>query len=250
MKKIKASDYGQMGMIKENKGISDLIMYLGKEFLDNFPTEKDDHFFSHTYSYRIAGLRSHLYFYVKLYEYLDISPNNLDQYYWTISDPSSCRTKKQFKLVFENLLLELYHLDRRIYEKLILLNKIECIRLNEAMICLDSSCNLSSVVMSVSAVEHRLHKLLFKVNEKIYKKSFEGATLGGIIKLFRNGEYSEKEYGKFKKILPEKHKPLMEMLNIYRIFSAHPKDVIITTQTAKSILSLSFLLLVDSDLKV
>jgi len=251
--KIKSSDYGFLGFIKENKGLYVAIEQLGNDFLKTFPTEEDPHFFSHTYSYRISSFRGHLCSYMELYNYFDISLTNfhtLEQEYWSLSNPSANSTKKDFLLVFENLLRNIKKTDPMIYERLKLLSRIECIRLDEAMNCLDAECNLSSVVMSVSAVEHRLHKLILKKNKTIYKKDFEKSTLGGIIALFKKDLYIDKKYQSLKKILPDKHKPLLEMLNTYRIFSAHPKDVVITNQVAKSILSLSFSFLIDNDLQV
>jgi len=247
------SDYGHLGFIKENKGLNLVIEKLGNSFLKAFPTETDAHFFSHTYSYRIAGLRHRLKFYIDLYSYLDISTSDLsslEQSYWTLSTPLANRTKKDFTLVFGNLLRTLSRTDGKIYDRLKLLSRVECIRLDEAMMCLDHGCNLSSVVMSVSAVEYRLHKLISKKNKTIYRKDFEKATLGGIIALFKDGQYLDKKYQPLKKILPIKHKPLLEMLNIYRIFSAHPNDVAITNQIAKSILSLSFSFLIDKELLI
>jgi hypothetical protein len=250
---IKNSDYGSIGFIKENKGLFNVMMDLGVSFLNNFPTEKDDHFFSHTYGYRVEKIQGNLKFYIELYRYLDISNqdvDSLDQLYWEISSHSSNKTKKDFKLSFDLLLHQLIHTDSQIFEKLKELNRVECIRLDESMKSLRIECNLSSTVMAVSAVEHRLHKLISNANSKLYKKDFEKVTLGGIISLFKKDYYTEKKYQIFKKILPDKHKPLIEMLNIYRIFSAHPKDISITNQTAKAILELSFLLLTDKHMKI
>lgn len=251
--RLLTSDYGLIGIIKENKGIRLITEKLSIQFLGVFPTERDEHFFSHTYSYRISNLRAYLGFYIKIFSFLDISEGrlaSLEHYYWGLSNPSANRTKKHFRLVLNNLLGTLEETDKEISERLQVLHRTECVRLEEAINCLDSECNMSAVVMSVSAVEHRLHKLLFKANRAIYKKHFEKGALGGIISLFRKGEYMEAEFKKLKKILPDRHKPLVEMLNIYRIFSAHPKDVVVSSKTAKAIVSLAFLLLIDKDLVV
>lgn len=251
--KVLKSDYGVMGLIKENKGLLKILKNSGEDFMEHFPTEKDSHFFTHTYTYRTSSFIGILNFYSDLYEYLDISNDDLQslkQNFWSIINPELNRTKINFEKNLNHLLKILATTDEKIYSRLILLSKVECIRLEEAISCLDNNCNLSSVVMSVSAVENRLHKLIAKKNNKIYKERFEKNTLGGIISLFRKDCYTDKKYLKLKEILPEEHKPLIEMLNIYRIFSAHPKDIVISNQTAKLILSLSFLFVIDKQLQV
>lgn len=253
VKEIKRSDYGKLGFIKENEGLFCVLEQLGNSFLETFPSEKDSHFFSHTYSYRIGGFRNHLKSYLDLYNYLDISTqdfHSLEQAYWSLSIPEANQTEDHFAIVFKGLLRTISKIDSKIFNRLERLSRIECIRLDEAMRCVDYGCNLSSVVMSVSAVENRLHKLILKKNKIIYRKDFEKSTLGGIISLFKKDAYLDPKYNSLKKILPDKHKPLVEMLNIYRVFSAHPNDVVITNQIARTILSLSFLFLIDEDLQV
>ncbi|UCE74358.1 MAG: hypothetical protein JSV56_01270 [Methanomassiliicoccales archaeon] len=167
------------------------------------------------------------------------------------ANPDSNRTKDKFNKIFDRIEGLLEETDEDIYEKLKSLHNTECYRLTEAIRCHNMDCNLAAVVLAVSAVEHRLHKLLERKNKSLYKKEFESATLGGIIELFRKDtRYKDNKYNKFKKILPEKHNHLMEILNIYRIFSAHPKDEYISNQTSKSILSFSFLLLIDENLEL
>lgn len=251
--KIVSSDYGDIGFIKENNGLSFIAKDFGERFLKDFPTEKDPHFFVHTYSTITNSFFGYIDLYIHLYGYLDISPTDLrylEQLYWELVNPNANRTREDFKSNINSLLSFLHNTDKKISNKLNLLSHIECVRLYEGIRCLESECNFSTVVMSVSAVEHRLHKLIEKKNKKIYKAHFERETLGGIISLFKKDQYTDKKYQPLKKILPDKHRPLMEMLNIYRIFSAHPKDVVVTNQTAKLILSLSFLFLVDKDLLV
>ena len=186
--KIKSSDYGIIGLIKENNGIIKFARDFREHFLRNFPPEKDDHFFAHTYDYSVGGFVSILGFYKQLYEYFDISPSmseTLEHYVYEVRNLDANRTKEKFRLTFKGLIENLENADKQIMKKLNMLNKTECFRLNESILCLNIDCNLASVVMSVSAVEHRLHKLLLKANKKIYKHDFETAALGGIIELFR-----------------------------------------------------------------
>jgi hypothetical protein len=250
---IKNSDYGEIGFIKENQGLFALVKEQGDHFIKHFPEEKDAHFFAHTYSYRISTLMHYLSLYIDLYRYLDVSSSDLsslEQIYWSLYIPEANVNKENFISSFNFLLNTLVETDQKLFDKLKFLSRVECIRLDEAMTCVSCESNLASVVMSVSAVENRLHKLIARKNNKIYKKDFETSTLGSLIQLFRKDKYLDKKYQSLKKILPDKHKPLMEMFNIYRIFSAHPKDVSISNQMAKTILSLSFIFLIDKDLIV
>lgn len=252
-KKIKNSDYGIIGLFKENKGLLNIAEDLKNDFIQCFPKEKNEHFFGHTYSYKLKTFLSFLSFYKDLYDFLDIQPNFTDgliRIYHLISNPELNRTPDQFKKNFERLKKELTHTDHQIFHKLQLISKKECFRLFESMKSLNTDCNYAAVVMSVSATENRLHKLLRDANSKLYREEFERTTLGGIIELFRRDtRYKDRKYDKFKKILPDKHKPLIEILNTYRIFSAHPKEEKISNQTAKAIVSFSFLLLTDTSLK-
>lgn len=250
--KIKSSDAGSIGFIKENKGIKNIAIDFRKKLLRHFPKEKDDHFFSHTYTYQTQTFVGLFDFYTDLFSYLDISPQvskDLDYRKHILANPDSNRLKKNFNLHFNRTLNYLTRTDLSLYKKLKKLNKIECIRLSESMRCIDHNCPLASVVMAVSAVEYRLHRLIEKKNKKLYNQNFKNATLGGIIKLFKQDDYKEKKFAHLKSLLPEKHKPLMFMLNNYRIFSAHPKEEVISHQTAKTILSFSFLLLLDNKLE-
>ncbi len=240
--------------IKESNGIAKVALDFKKKFLRHFPKERDDHFFHHTYSYRAKPFLGLLAFYTDLYEYLDLShekTNDLRATLYDLDNPTSNRTKEKFKLTFKHFILLLNRTDPQITKRLKKLNLIECLRLEEAMDCLGINCNLASVVMAVSAVEYRLHKLIAKKNKKVYENTFENQSLGGLIGLFRkNSQYKGPQFDKLRQVLPERHMHLMEILNMYRIFSAHPKDIHITHQLAKAILSFSFLLLVDPELAI
>jgi hypothetical protein len=121
----------------------------------------------------------------------------------------------------------------------------ECHRLDEALVCFENYSYYASIVMAVSAVENRIHELIRRNNSKLYSTYFKKATLGGLIQVFDENQYKDKKFQKVKKLLPEKHKPLIALLNQYRVFSAHPKEEIITAQIAESILHLSFAFMMD-----
>lgn len=115
------------------------------------------------------------------------------------------------------------------------------LRLNEAIHCFLERCFYSSVIMSVSAIESRLLDLLKRSNPG-KSEYLDGLTLGQLLK-----EYLENE-GEYGHIIPKKYKPLLELCNTYRVFSAHPKEEKITSRVATSILNLTFEFLTDRDL--
>lgn len=81
----------------------------------------------------------------------------------------------------------------------------------------------------------------------MYSENFEMAILGQLIQIFDKNEYKDEKYGKIKKLMPERHRSLVRLLNEYRIVSAHPKEIKITPQIAESILNLSFAFLTDPE---
>ncbi len=244
---------GPIGRLQAAGGYATIFQKTTKAVKEKFPRENDDHAFGHYYATRTSSINTLFQFYVDLFEHLDISigtVRTLRQAHWTLRLHQANRTKKAFERNVVFALKIIKNADEQFKPKVSLLSRIECIRLHEAMQCLSSQCHLSAVVMAVSAVEHRLHKIVEKTDSVLYAANFADATLGGIIQLFQRDHYKDAKFQPFKQILPDKHKPLMEMLNIYRIFTAHPKDENVTHQTAAAILSLSFLLLTDKSLKI
>ena len=251
---IKKSKYGPVGLIRENKGLTSTSKNFNRWFLKKFPTERDAHFFSHVYHSRFGQFGRLFQFYIELYEYLDISSSDvshLKQLYYSLENSDANRKKEDFKRNFLFLLLKLEETDENIYSRLKDFYNIECYRISEGMNCLSSRCNLAAVVMIVSAVENRLHKVIEKKEKSLYEKEFKKATLGSIIELWRKDtRYKDPKYDRLKNILPEKHNHLIEVLNTYRIFSAHAKEEFISSQMAKAIILLSFLLLMDKSLRI
>ena len=113
-------------------------------------------------------------------------------------------------------------------------------RLTEAFNCYVQELNYSAVVMSVSAIEHRLFSLMIS---KCSDKRLEDLTLGQLIK-----EYTDHK-GKYFNVIPKKHEPLLNYCNTYRVFSVHPKKEKITRAIATSILCMSCSFLFDKELK-
>lgn len=115
-------------------------------------------------------------------------------------------------------------------------------RLNEAIHNHFEGCNYSCVAMSVSAAESRLLKLMCLASPQL-ELELEKKTLGQLIY-----EYVHNKE-KYKNIVPEKHKPLLDLCNTYRTFSVHPKKQRITPRLARSILDLAIEFLTDQDTK-
>ena len=132
---------------------------------------------------------------------------------------------------------------------------IEARRIGEALSCFNRECYLAASILTVSALEARLHTLIRGRTKKEYDSFIKEAPLGRIIWL-RDAPNSEvpKKFEEIKrviyKVIPDKHLPLMKLLNQYRIFSAHPKDESIDYNLAHSIISLSFAFLLDKKLGI
>lgn len=115
-------------------------------------------------------------------------------------------------------------------------------RMNEAIHNHLEGCCYSCVAMSVSAVESRLLKLMCLVSPTS-KQELEKKTLGQLIYEYVNNKDN------YKNVVPEKHEPLLQLCNVYRTFSVHPKKQKIKPTIANSILNLAIEFLTDQDTK-
>ncbi len=167
-----------------------------------------------------------------------------------LTNPQLNLSKKKFEYNLNQLLAVVNGIERDIKLTAKKLTCLESERLGEAISCLMSSCFVSAVVMAASAVEARLHYLIKKKNAGIYKKHFSEKPLGTLIKLFDDSEYKANEFISLKKILPMKHKSLLDLINTYRIFSAHPKGEKIDYRSGETIINLSFIFLFDHGLGI
>jgi uncharacterized protein YaaR (DUF327 family) len=185
------------------------------------------------------------------YEFLDIARSTTEEMKTIVSTLrhpgamvycSECfRQIKRFDELVKEVESEVQH-------KLMRLTCDECTRLDEAIVCYEYHCYYAAVIMAVSAIETRLHKLLEKADKSLYSSSFEKAPLGVLIESFDDSHYKKAKYQDIKKVLPQKHRPLLILLNHYRVFSAHPKKEEITAQIAGSVLNLTFAFMMDSAL--
>lgn len=139
-----------------------------------------------------------------------------------------------------------HFLEPSIVDKINRMTCRESIRLDEALVCFANYSFYASVIMAVSAVESRIVELISRKNRAIYIATFSRATLGQLIQVFDARMYTHARFSGIKKLMPEKHKPLLTLLNQYRVFSAHPKDDVITAQIAEAILHLAFCFMIDS----
>ena len=137
------------------------------------------------------------------------------------------------KAIFDNTILEFQ-------KKIGLLDEDEKTRLNEAFNCYINELNYSTIVMSVSAIESRLFSLMIS---KAPDSKLEELTLGQLIWEYT---HNKEKYGN---VIPEKHEPLLNFCNIYRIFSVHPKKEKITRANSTSILCMTCSFLFDENLK-
>ena len=147
---------------------------------------------------------------------------------------------KEIKDFFGHLFKE--HLDEDFRDKLKYFSDEEIFRLNEALTTLKHKAYFSSVVMSVSAVESRLHSIIKKEKPRLYhKQNLAESPLGHLFGVVNK----DRKFIVIKKSLPQKFFSLINICNNYRIFSAHPKKEIMTYQDALAIFSLSIAFLLE-----
>jgi len=115
-------------------------------------------------------------------------------------------------------------------------------RVNEAIHNYFEGCNYSCVAMSVSAAESRLLKLMCLASPDS-RRQLEKSTLGQLI-----AEYTNKKE-KYRHVMSERHEPLLDLCNTYRIFSVHAKSQKISGQIASAVLNLTVEFLTDPNTK-
>jgi hypothetical protein len=162
-----------------------------------------------------------------------------------LSRPESLKDHQTFREVLNQFERQINFVEPGIVKKLRQISCEECGRLDEALVCFSNYAFMASVAMAVSAVEARIIQIIRKKNRRLYQSQFRNATLGQLIQIFDDDKYKEAKYSALKKQLPAKHKPLLLLLNQYRIFSVHPKEERVTAQTSETILHLAFAFITD-----
>ena len=203
---------------------------------------------SNVTQYRVYRLYySTIYACIELSRFLKLNIKNFDNEFF--QSASSLDSNKEngvldkFRFNVESLKLGFKMLRNQISVFCQAFDDEERERINEAIHSYFENCYYSTVVMSVSAIEYRLLKLMCIIFPDL-KSNLEKMTLGQLVY-----EYS-KNKDKYKNIVPEKHEPLLNLCNTYRTFSVHPKKQRITPQVANSILNLSIEFLTDRDTKI
>jgi hypothetical protein len=186
--------------------------------------------------------------YIFCCKFLDADRYTIDEMNFIITklkSPESLVYYEEFQTLTKRLRELISFLEKDISNKLGRISCKECTRLDEALVCFQNYCFYASIVMAVSTVESRIHELIKKTDKNIYSSRFEKFTLGQIIQVFDENQYTGKEFKAIKELMPNKHKPLIALLNQYRVFSAHPKEETITAQIAESVLHLAFNFMMD-----
>lgn len=186
--------------------------------------------------------------YVDCCRYLDVEKRAVDEMkeiLRILKSPETVGDYKGFKAMIIQLRDAIASVEDDISDKISRLSCLECMRLDEALVCYENYCFHASIVMAVSAVETRIHEMIKRADKKLYLSKFAKATLGQLVQVFDEDHFKDKKFERIKKLVPNKHKPLLALLNEYRVFSAHPKEESMTAQIAESVLHLSFAFLMD-----
>jgi hypothetical protein len=186
--------------------------------------------------------------YIILCRFLDMRRyyvDHLTEIVQKLHSPQEIASGAIFEQHLQNFQGRVKFLDRELKEKAKRLDCTECVRLDEALVCYENYSYHASVIMAVSAVEGRITELIRKKNVRLYNSEFSKFTLGRLISIFEPGQFTDKKYNSIKKLMPDRHRPLVALLNQYRVFSAHPKGEPITAQIADSMLHLSFAFMLD-----
>lgn len=137
-------------------------------------------------------------------------------------------------------------IKEEVQDKASRINADEERRLDEALHNYKSGCYFSTVAMSVTAIESRMRcGMKEEGGEEIpieYGREFDELTLGQLIDEYRE---NKEEYNFF---VPARFNNIFDLVNDYRIFSVHPKDVIVQKGDARSVLTNSFNLLIHEEM--
>jgi len=164
-----------------------------------------------------------------------------------LASPERMENYGAFKRLVDEFRSLVRFVEPSVGERLARVSCEECARLDEALVCYSSYAFTAGVAMAVSAVEARIVELIRKKNKRLYRSDFSRSTLGQLIQVFDDNQFKNSKYAGIKKLLPVKHKPLVSLLNQYRIFSVHPKGEVVSAQMAESILNLAFAFVLDKD---
>lgn len=141
----KSNNYGEIGSIKDARGLEESWKQFKKIVLKKFPVEKDPHFFHHIYKELYGDFFDELYFYIELCNFLNF-PNqlifDLRRSYFEIHNSDLNRVPEAFQRQVDYVINNLSVADELLMGRLNLLDKLECFRMAEAMGCLEDQHNL------------------------------------------------------------------------------------------------------------
>lgn len=195
--------------------------------------------------------------YYNLFVYLEVNPLEkeiLGKIISEIKNPISNENLRMFKQNIKDLERFVQIHQKNFYETAKKFTCLESERLNESMRCFKIHAYYASVILAVTSIESRIHTIIRGKYKKFYDGEIKDFPIGKIINLRDPNQYKEPKYNRIKKLLkeiiPEKHIPLIKLLNSYRIVSAHPRFEEIDYNISNSILSLSFAFLLDPNLEI
>jgi hypothetical protein len=165
----------------------------------------------------------------------------------TLRIPERIASHDDFETLVVGLQRDIEFVEASLGEKLSRLECTECARLDESLVCFQNYCFYAAVVMAVSAVEFRIAAMIRRSDPELFQRHFQGATLGQLLAVFQGDAYKGEEFLEIKKLMPERHNPLVVLLNNYRVFAAHPTERKVTGQIAEAIVHLAFSFLTDPD---
>lgn len=172
---------------------------------------------------------------------LNVLEPDLLEHAYALGRPEVVKTKKDFESNLDAISAAFASEGFPIAGMITRLHATESERLLEAIHSLFEGCRLSAVAMAVSAIEFRLLDFMKQLTPDA--KELDRLTLGSLI-----GECLDPEKPYFAK-LPDRHRPLLELCNKFRIFSVHPKTTLIGQNEAISVINLAFSFILDPQMR-
>jgi hypothetical protein len=169
-----------------------------------------------------------------------MQPNLLEHAY-ALGHPELVKTRKDFESHIDAISAGFASEGFPIGGMVNRLHATESERLLEAVHSLFERCRFSAVAMAVSAIEFRLLDFMKQLTPDA--PELDRLTLGKLIEecLDEKKPYSAK--------LPDRHRPLLELCNKFRIFSVHPKTELIRQNEAISVINLAFSFILDPQMR-
>lgn len=168
-----------------------------------------------------------------------MQPNMLEHAY-ALGHPELVKTRKEFEIKVDAIGAAFASEGFPIAGMITQLHSQESERMLEAVHSLFEGCRFSAVAMAVSAIEFRLHDFMKQLTPEA---ELDKLTLGQLM-----GECLD-EKKPYLNRLPDRHRPLLELCNKFRIFSVHPKTTILGQNEAISVINLAFSFILDPQMR-